>query len=232
MYMNLNIVNVDNGIYKVTVIKGDEYIGPSIASGQEWDRWMRRDVRLYHKPGTHIIDIGANIGYNTLLFSDYGPVISFDPVYHKIIQLNVDANTLRHNVKVVGCALSDVKDIRGIRVPSHGCQSNVHLNYGGTSFHHTDDWKGEGVNVNCERLDDIYTGVPSFVKIDVEGHELQVLKGATETIKKHMPTILIEIHGFSEEHEIHKYLKELGYNDPIERPEVMFLYRANDTTSQ
>ena len=56
--------------------------------------------------------------------------------------------------------------------------------------------KGVGVQVPCEILDDIYSGIPSIIKIDVEHHEMQVLEGARETIKKHMPTILIEIHDF------------------------------------
>ena len=222
--MNLNIVKVNNGIYNVCVIEDDEYIGRSVAHGHEWDRWMRREVRLYHKPGTDILDIGANIGYNTLMFSDYGPVIAFEPVFHQIVKLNVEGNTLRHDVQVAGCALSDVKEVCEMNIPVHRCESNTHINYGGTTLHASGDRKGVGVNVNCERLDDIYNGIPSFMKIDVEGHELRVLMGAQETIKKHKPAILIEIHGFTEENEVHVYLKSLGYNDPVEKPEVMYLY--------
>lgn len=222
--MNLDIVKVNNGIYNVCVIKDDEYIGRSIAHGHEWDRWMRREVRLYHKPGTDILDIGANIGYNTLMFSDYGPVIAFEPVFHQIVKLNVEGNTLRHDVQVAGCALSDVKEVREMNIPAHGCESNTHINYGGTTLHASGDWKGAGVNVNCERLDDIYNGIPSFMKIDVEGHELRVLMGAQETIKKHKPAILIEIHDFTEENEVHVYLKSLGYDNPIEKPEAIYLY--------
>jgi hypothetical protein len=84
--------------------------------------------------------------------------------------------------------------------------------------------KGEGVDAYCERLDDIYTGTPSFIKIDVEGHELKVLKGAEETLKKHKPTVLIEIHDFSEDHDVHKFMMSLGYGAPESRPEGMFLY--------
>ena len=224
--MKISYNRVSNGIYDVYVISDDEYIGPLIARGHEWDRFMRRDVRMLHKPGTDIIDIGANIGYNTLLFSDYGHVISFEPLYHELVELNVKNNILRYPVQVIPCALSDEKSITKIHIPSHGCQSNVLINYGGTSFHHQDEIRGEGVDVNCERLDDIYTGVPSFIKIDVEGHELQVLKGASETIKKHKPTILIEIHNFSEDSDIHQYLKSLGYGDPEERPEAVFVYKT------
>jgi len=224
--MEINVGRVNNGIYDVHVISNDEYIGPSIARGQEWDAWMRRDVRMWHKPGTEIMDIGANIGYNTLMFSDYGPVISFEPVYHDVVNLNVKNNHLRYPVQVIPCALSDEKTVSKICIPSRGCQSDTLINYGGTSFHHTDEMKGEGIDVSCERLDDIYTGVTSFMKIDVEGHELPVLKGATETIKKHKPTIAIEIHDFSEDSETHQYLKSLGYSDPEPRPEDMFIYKS------
>lgn len=225
--MDIDVKTIAGGIYDVNVIANDEYIGPKIAGGNEWDGWMRRDVRIWHKSGTDILDVGANIGYNTLMFSDYGPVISFEPVFHQLVTLNAENNPLRYPVQVCQCALSDEKTMSTIHIPSRGCQSNTHINYGGTSFHHDDDdLKGVAIDVNCERLDDIYTGVPSFIKIDVEGHELQVLKGATETIKKHKPAIMIEIHNFSEDNEIHKYLmNSLGYDKtPTRRPEQMFLY--------
>ena len=222
--MDLKLLKINNGIYDVTVIANDEYIGPSIIQGHEWDRWMRREARLYHKPGTHILDIGANIGYNMLMFSDYGPVIAFEPVFHQIVKMNVENNTLRHQVQVVKCALSDVKELREMNIPVHGCESNTHINYGGASLYTSETVKTTPITVNCERLDDIYDGVPSLMKIDVEGHELNVLKGATETIKKHKPAILIEIHDFTEENEVHVYLKSLGYDDPIKKPEAIYLY--------
>src|SRR6056300_855451 len=87
------------------------------------------------------------------------------------------------------------------------------------------------MEVHCERLDDIYTGTPSLMKIDVEGHELKVLKGAEETIKKHKPAILIEIHDFSEDHDVHKFMMSLGYGMPERRPEEVFLYLANSNFS-
>jgi FkbM family methyltransferase len=222
--MDLKLLKINNGIYDVTVIANDEYIGPSITQGHEWDRWMRREARLYHKPGTHILDIGANIGYNMLMFSDYGPVIAFEPVFHQIVKMNVENNTLRHQVQVIPCALSDTQEQKEIYIPLQGCQSNAHINYGGTGFYTNENYEVTPTMVNCERLDDIYDGVPSLMKIDVEGHELNVLKGAAETIKKHKPAILIEIHDYTEENEVHVYLKSLGYDNPIEKPEAIYLY--------
>ena len=84
--------------------------------------------------------------------------------------------------------------------------------------------------VECFKLDVFYSGVPSIIKIDVEGHELQVLKGAENTIKKYTPMILVELFDF-ENNKAAKYLKSLGYDDPEERPEHVYLYRANDIFS-
>jgi len=65
--MSVDVVKVNNGKYDVFVIANDEYIGPCIARGYEWDAWMRTDVEKYYKPGTDIIDMGANIGYKILM---------------------------------------------------------------------------------------------------------------------------------------------------------------------
>ena len=228
--MSLRLKLVNNGKYNVFVIEDDEYIGNTISKGHEWDAWMRRDLEKFYVEGTEILDIGANIGYNTLMFSDYGPVVSFEPVYHEVVIKNAQNNALKYSIVIHPCALSDEEKTTEIFIPSKGCQSNTHINYGGTSFHLKDDMKGNSIKVKCKRLDDIYDGKPSIIKIDVEEHELQVLEGAKETIKKYMPTILVEIHDF-ETSLVAKLLESWGYDTPEPRPEAMFLYRAKDILS-
>ena len=229
MGTTLQVKCVNNGKYNVFVISNDEYIAPTIAAGYEWDEWMRYDIEELYKEGTEILDIGANIGYNSLMFSDYGPVYAFEPLFHKIVQMNVDNNKLKHKMYVIPVALSDKQENIDMYLPVQ--TKKGHRNYGGSSIHFSNELDPETkTNVPCHRLDDIYKGVPSFIKIDVEGHEMQVLKGAENTIKKYMPTILIEIHDF-ENSEVPKYLKSLGYEDPESRPDVMFLYRAKDIFS-
>jgi len=223
--MDLKLGCVFNGKYNVFIIKDDEYIGPTIAHNIEWDGWMRDDISNYYKEGTDILDIGANIGYNSLMFSDYGPVVSFEPVYHDIVVKNARQNAILHSINVFPCALSNEKKREIIYIPSHGCQSNTQINYGGTSFHMTEDMKGVGIEVSCCRLDDIYKGVPSIIKIDVEGHELQVLEGAQETIKKHKPTLMVEIHDY-QNNPVVKLIESMGYGTPEERPEAMFIYTS------
>ena len=223
--MDLKLVHINNKKYELFVISNDRYITPTLANGYEWDGWMRTDVEKHYKAGTDILDIGANIGYNTLLFSDYGPVHSFEPVYHQIVNKNCQSNSLNHKVSVYPCALSDKQELKEIFLPPRERVSNTYTNYGGTSFHHEGDMKGRSLFVDCTRLDDVYTGTPSIIKIDVEGHELKVLEGARETLEKHKPSILVELlpHVEDSKH-VRTLLKEMGYNDPIERPEAVFLF--------
>ena len=222
---------VDNGRYKVHVIRDDLYIGRTIAAGYEWDGWMRRDIVGHYKPNTDILDIGANIGYNTLMFSDYGPVHAFEPVFHEVVRKNVAENALRHAVTVHPIALSSGKGACELHLPpkEHGM-----MNYGGTSLV---DYGTEPIPAVRDRLDDVYHGTPSIIKIDVEHHEMDVLEGAVKTLAKHRPMLLIEIHDYDKS-PIPKFLEEFGYvrqkkllggmhvdpGSPEPRPEHMWLF--------
>ena len=204
----------------------DEYIGPCIARGYEWDGWMREDLEKYYKDDTDILDIGANIGYNTLMFSDYGPVYAFEPLFYEVTIMNVEKNNLKNSVYVVPVALSDKNENKSMYFPKAVKETGLR-NYGGSSIQKTEGMdESTKTEIECRRLDDIYKGVTSVIKIDVEGHELEVLKGAENIIKKYMPMLLIEIFDF-ENNEVPKYLKSLGYGDPEERPEHVYLYSFN-----
>lgn len=231
--INLVVNCINNGRYNVFTIADDEYIGPTINSGHEWDGWMREDVQKYYVPGTEIFDIGANIGYNSLMFSDYGPVYAFEPVYHKIVDLNIENNNLKHQIHSIPIALSNNSETVNMYLPNKVKTTGLR-NYGGTSIHvdeGTDHSNKTGVM--CRRLDDIYydKGNVSFIKLDVEGHELQVLEGAKKVITKNLPTILVELIDY-ENSKVPSFLKDLGYTmDPIERPEKMFLFPSPRTYS-
>ena len=83
--MEIKLIDINNGKYNVSVIVDDEYIGPTIAKGYEWDGWMRDDIKKHSKKDTDILVIGANIVDNTLMFYDYGPVSSFEPVFYQVV---------------------------------------------------------------------------------------------------------------------------------------------------
>jgi len=136
-----------------------------------------------------VVDIGANIGNHSLYFSDYfTEVLAFEPhpFTYKLLAMNAE---LVANVRCFNCGLSsetrtasmvlDGRNMSGARVARVG-------NGGSAS------------SIRLETLD-MFIGATCgrsvrLIKIDVEGHEFEVLAGAEVTIRKHQPIILFEQH--------------------------------------
>jgi FkbM family methyltransferase len=207
------------GRFTVNVVADDSHVGLILKRGFEWDGWMRRDVEILYRPGTDILDIGGNIGWNALMFSDYGPVHSFEPLFHPIVTRNVSTNATKHPIVVHPYGLSDRSE--SVRL-YHCAQTESGVNYGGFSMHPEESHSQEYSTVQVRRLDEVYAGIPSLVKIDVEGHELSVLQGALDMLRMYRPALLIEI--WDPKSPVHEYVREIGYSHVIARPENMFLF--------
>ena len=125
-------------------------------------------------PGELAVDVGANVGYMTALMvsrvGEHGHVISFEP--HPELSRVLTANAARAgtcDVTVVAAALSD-REGEGRLALGDDFERNR-----GTATLSEDD----GLSVPLERLDDRLAGRHvGVLKIDVEGHELSVLRGA------------------------------------------------------
>jgi len=209
------------GKYTVSVIRDDQYIGGCLRRGYEWDGWMRQDLPHLVKPGMDILDIGGNIGWNALMFSDYCPVHCFEPLYHPVVTRNVSQNVLNNPVTVHSYGLSSKDSTLPIYTPKR--TTTGQCNYGGTTLT-PPDMKDYDLahEIQLKRLDDVYTGRPCLIKLDVELHELDVIKGGLETITKWKPAMYIEIlEGTSDE--ITPLMKALGYVR-YERPENNYLF--------
>ncbi len=133
------------------------------------------------------IDIGANWGpYSGTLIGRCSSVIAFEP-NPKMARLFQRAWP---NIRVEQCALSDVEGTATLRMP---ISENGHVmpGYASISDGVTFD-REQTVEVDVRRLDDFQFQNVGFIKIDVEGHELAVLRGGWETIKRDRPNLLIE----------------------------------------
>lgn len=131
------------------------------------------------------IDVGANIGNHSLYFSDFfSSVISIEPNKRAFALLRVNAdmvsNMTCHNFGVSSEAgeaklIFGADNVGGARIsPSTSCLA--------------------GERIPLRTLDSVASHVENIklVKIDVEGHEYQVLLGATEVIRKNRPIIIFE----------------------------------------
>jgi FkbM family methyltransferase len=166
--------------------------------------------------GSVAVDVGAHIGDYTYSLckavAPGGQVIAVEPLPDLARFLIRATKKLGLPVTVLNCALS--------AQPGHA-ELSVPLNDGledlGFATLVPRVSGGKTVRVEVRRLDDVCSDVAgkiSFVKIDVEGHELDVLRGSEAMIKLHRPNLLIEIeqrHSLVPISETFAYVLSLGY---------------------
>jgi FkbM family methyltransferase len=193
--------------------------GFAVLENDQWiSRWAEEEGRLDHDQnmlplilkhiyrGDTVVDVGAFIGDHTIAYSEKvgtrGKVIAFEP--------NPDAfECLKFNMQKCENVVS--------RNEAAGLSGKVVLikhpeNIGMTYVENSD--KGfKTVSIDSLNLDKC-----NFIKIDVEGFELNVLKGAEQTLKRFKPALLIEINTFAlarnnvTNQDVFDYLTELGYS--------------------
>jgi FkbM family methyltransferase len=190
-----------------------------------WDTAVTKVIECYLKPGDTFLDVGANIGYFSLLASEWvgkeGLVLSFEPSLRPLEKLLAHIR-LNHcsNIVVISSGLGERNSL-----------SELHwagpYNIGASSFLDT----GDGVRserVSILNLDKLLTGfnlVPTFIKVDVEGYEMSALKGMVETLTAHSPAMVLELSPSfltslrSSAFEVLTFMESLGYRGYAVRDE-------------
>jgi FkbM family methyltransferase len=154
--------------------------------------------------GDIVFDIGANVGIYTLLFSERvgptGQVVAFEPLPENLAYLkrHLELNHIT-NAKVVGEAITSV--------------------VGSSKFNASDPCTGRlesggRLTVKTTTIDTFVnlTGlIPSLLKIDVEGAEAEVLKGAADTLRKFAPQLLLATHSPAVHQSCSELLTRHGY---------------------
>lgn len=198
-----NLIQYSNTRYidRFAYYKNDTIIGHSIKHYGEYTELEIELLKNFINKEFIVYDVGANIGYHTLAFSKLAKyVYAFEPntKHYKLLESNT--KTL-DNVKLYKNIVSDNTGSKHVQ----DFDINVPGNYGELYV----DKSGELVDcIKIDDLDDIYG--PDLLKIDVEGHELQVLRGAIDTIKEFNPIIFYEAHG-TELSDIYDLLTSLEY---------------------
>lgn len=155
-------------------------------------------IKDYIRKDDVILDIGANVGNHAIFLSKYtkaSRIIVVEPIetIYKTLLANVALN-YAHNIDLnyIGIALGHKKDLIGYPYLTYGED-----NLGAASISPTPI---NDPNVHTFSPVRITTGdslfseeIIDFIKIDVEGMEILVLKGLEETIRKNRPKIYIEV---------------------------------------
>lgn len=183
-------------------------------------------VLLYEKflkKGDVYIDIGANLGYMSLnaekIVGKEGKVLSFEPDTKILPLLKKNKFINNSDIIIIENAVSDHTGIEIFNIATESGLSrlnNAHNNLVGLELF-------EQIEVKTDTLDNFINElIPNrpvkLIKIDVEGLELRILRGAVNSLKNYCPVLILEInHGAMKENDVSlidilNFLNDFSYN--------------------
>jgi FkbM family methyltransferase len=209
----------------------DDLVGRTLYLNGVFEPMGTAAARALVEPGAVVFDVGAHVGYYSLLFSRLagprGLVQAFEPVPETAARLrsNLARNpALEETVRVLEFALSDGDGRMTMHVagPTNPGASHVVTTVEVDDPHRRAAGVTRTKDVECRAGDSVWAelGRPNvgLVKIDVEGHELHVLRGLHETLRASRCPVLTEVRdrllrgaGGSRE-QLFGFMDELGYS--------------------
>ena len=185
--------------------------------GTHDERYVVTKLLKIIKPGDICWDIGANIGFYTCLLASQventGAVVAFEPAAHTCGYLheNISLNQFT-NVTVVNKGIGDKAEQRNLYY------SEAALTEGTASLKYTEG-RAASESVTLDTIDHLISALPppNFIKIDVEGYQLEVLRGGASCLKTYAPLLMAELKDVGETNrgdfsEIEKHITDLGYS--------------------
>ncbi len=189
-------------------MKGPGVFGTYVEKPYEPD--VIRALMQRVRPGWTCVDIGAHLGYFTLLLAhlvgETGHVIAFEA-------LSENARWLRENIILNGFASRVTVECLAV---TDGEQRTVRLN---APLHYTSEWSivrpspvHHSIEVPATCLDEYFARKPAvdFIKMDIEGAEYLALQGSRFLLQRDRPLCLVELHG-EEGQMAAQFLQEIGY---------------------
>jgi len=153
------------------------------------------------------IDVGANIGnHSVYLSSHFKHIFSFEP--QKNVYDVLKLNTQEKNISIFNYGLSESDKIVELRIPKKRRGTASYVNQSLKDF--------VIEKIILKKFDSHHKLEFGFIKIDVEGAELEVLKGMEDSICKNLPVIAFEFTKPSSKNatsQILVFLKNLGYEN-------------------
>ena len=198
-------VKVDDFIFIIN--KNDTCVSDCLRTGILFEKFLLSFVKIFIDSTKNILDIGANIGCHSIVYSNYtnGNVYAFEPqpIVFELLQKNIESNNCK-NIIAYNFGASNINTIFFM---------NAHYdkpaNQGNFKICEQQDI---GINIICKKLDDLELSNIGYIKIDVEGHELNTLLGLEKTIQSNLPNLMIEIHDSSPtKYDVIKFLENIGY---------------------
>jgi FkbM family methyltransferase len=206
---------VDHGKYKFIFYGGGDR--GEILYHAFWDKMFSEEiqkVKKYIKLGDTVIDVGGNLGFFVLILNELvgetGNIYTFEPSKNmkERLEKTIEINNIQ-NITILNLALGESEGSTTLHYnPKQTGLSSIVTNFEKSSIN-------EEIQITrLDKFSENIRGRVSFLKIDTEGYEPQVLNGARKLIFRDKPTIYIELGGDyqTSSAEALKVLKELNYD--------------------
>jgi FkbM family methyltransferase len=213
--------------------RNDVYVGRALIRYGEYSRAEADFLKDLCRPGDVVVEAGANVGSHTIgLARHVGPagrVVAFEaqPEVFYALCANVALNSL-HNVHCVSCALGAAPGALHLPPVDYDREGN----FGGVSLDQGP--AAAGTPVPVQPLDDLFHHERlRLFKVDVEGMEEAVLRGAARTIARHRPVLYVENDRVEQSRSLIELIKGWGYRlwwhlPPLFHPDNFFGVAEND----
>ncbi len=182
------------------------------------------------KKGYVVFDVGANVGYYTILASkrvgENGLVFSFEPVVRNLAFLykHIKLNKLK-NVVILPCACAEQSTLRMFSFGPSVAQGHIANDSAIKNFDPISNTFVQTITI--DEFVHRSAILPKIIKIDVEGSEFLALNGARDTLKKCKPILFLSIHSNELDISCKEYLKKFSYQfillDEKEGPSLEYL---------
>ena len=175
------------------------------------------------EPGSTMLDVGANIGYYVLLerqiIGEDGKIVALEPspTNFSLLKKNIELHRY-NNIELRQQAVSNRDEVREFFIAEESNLNSFHLEHLNRSATHK-----ESILVEVKSIRSITDeiGRIDYMRMDIEGHELEVLQDVIElgNAGKHLPNIIFEVHNrtYSKDRDIVSVLEQLinrGYTIP------------------
>lgn len=176
------------------------------------------------RPSDVVYDVGANVGLYLRFIGSYfgaGHVVAFEPMSDNLplLEKNVRLGGLGNRATIVRCALADVECDVELQVDDVQTASAVldRVTGGAPSEGRASlNLEPKTETVPCYTLDHLMQKeslpVPDLIKVDIEGAEAMMLRGAREVLSTQRPRLLVELHGPDVAREVVDFLFDLDYH--------------------
>ncbi len=182
--------------------------------GEHDERYETAALQRLVRPGMHCWDVGANIGYYTCLFASLvgarGRVVAFEPAARTRARLEENVSLNRFgNVRVLPYALGAAPGTARL----HYARADL---FEGTASMHGGDGQLASEEIEVRTLDALVAelGAPDFLKIDVEGAQLELWRGGRRFLSERAPVVMAELRDSKDAavlREIEEVVRGCGY---------------------